>query len=32
MARDRVYEVSVTDPIPWRMISAYLDVQGEAAS
>lgn len=23
-ARDRVYEVSVTDPIPWRVIDAYL--------
>jgi hypothetical protein len=23
-ARDRVYEVSVTDPIPWRIIDAYL--------
>ena len=32
MARDRVYEVSVTDPIPWRMISAYIDVQGETSS
>ena len=25
-ARDRVFEVSVSDPIPWRLIGAYLDV------
>lgn len=24
--RDRVFEVSVSDPIPWRMIGAYIDV------
>lgn len=24
-ARDRVYEISTTDPIPWRIIDAYLD-------
>jgi len=29
LARDRVYEVSVTDPVPWRMVGAYLEVQGE---
>jgi hypothetical protein len=23
-ARDRVYEISMTDPIPWRIIDAYL--------
>lgn len=23
-ARDRVYEIAVTDPIPWRIIEAYL--------
>jgi hypothetical protein len=23
-ARDRVYEIAVTDPIPWRIIDAYL--------
>lgn len=27
-ARDRVYEVNVSDPIPWRMVDAYLDVTG----
>lgn len=25
-ARDRVFEVSVSDPIPWRLVGAYLDV------
>ncbi len=25
LARDRVYEVAVTDPIAWRIIDAYLD-------
>jgi hypothetical protein len=29
-ARDRVYEVSGSDPIPTRLIDAYLDVQGAA--
>lgn len=24
-ARDRVYELVVTDPIPWRIVGAYLD-------
>ena len=24
--RNRIFEVSVTDPIPWRLISATLDV------
>lgn len=24
-ARDRVYELVVTDPIPWRIVDAYLD-------
>jgi hypothetical protein len=24
-SRDRVYEISVTDPIPWRIVDAYLD-------
>jgi hypothetical protein len=27
-ARDRVFEVSVTDPIPWRIIDAWIDVRG----
>jgi hypothetical protein len=26
-ARDRVFEVSVSDPIPWRLLDAYVDVQ-----
>jgi hypothetical protein len=26
--RKRVFEVSVSDPIPWRLTGAYLDVQG----
>jgi hypothetical protein len=26
--RDRVYEISVTDPVPWRIIDAYLDADG----
>lgn len=26
-ARDRVFEVSVSDPIPWRLVDAYLDVK-----
>jgi hypothetical protein len=26
-ARDRVFEVSVSDPIPWRIVDAYLDVR-----
>ena len=25
-ARDRVFEVSVSDPVPWRLIAAYIDV------
>ncbi len=25
-SRDRVYELSVTDPIPWRIADAYLDI------
>ncbi len=25
-SRDRVYQVTVSDPIPWRLIGAYLDV------
>lgn len=24
-ARDRVYQISTTDPVPWRIIEAYLD-------
>jgi hypothetical protein len=27
-ARDRVYEISMTDPIPWRIISGFLEVAG----
>jgi hypothetical protein len=23
-ARDRVYEISITDPVPWRIVDAYL--------
>lgn len=30
-SRDRVYEVSCSDPIPWRFIDAYLTARGEAA-
>lgn len=26
-ARDRVYEIVVTDPVPWRLISAELDAE-----
>ena len=26
-ARDRVYEISVTDPIPWRLVDAFIDVE-----
>ena len=29
-ARRRVYEVSVTDPIPWRLTAAYVDIEPEA--
>jgi hypothetical protein len=29
-ARDRVYEIECSDPIPWRIISAYLDADGPA--
>ena len=25
-SRDRVFEVSVTDPIPWRIVDAFVDV------
>lgn len=25
--RDRVFEVAVSDPIPWRLVDAYLDVR-----
>jgi hypothetical protein len=24
--RDRVFEVSVSDPIPWRLVDCYLDI------
>lgn len=27
-SRDRVYEVNVSDPIPWRLVDAYLEVTG----
>jgi hypothetical protein len=27
-ARDRVYEISTTDPVPWRIIDAYLKALG----
>jgi hypothetical protein len=27
-SRDRVYEVNCSDPIPWRLVDAYLDVIG----
>jgi hypothetical protein len=27
-ARDRVFEVAVSDPIPWRLIDAYVTVRG----
>jgi len=27
-SRDRVYELNVSDPIPWRIIDAYLEVTG----
>ena len=27
-SRDRVYELNVSDPIPWRVIDAYLEVTG----
>lgn len=26
MARDRVYEITMSDPIPWRIMGAHLDV------
>ena len=26
MGRDRVFEVVVSDPIPWRIMSAFIDV------
>jgi len=26
-ARDRVFEVSVSDPIPWRLVDAYLELE-----
>ncbi|MGH9505233.1 MAG: hypothetical protein ACRD20_20460 [Terriglobales bacterium] len=29
-ARDRVYEISVSDPIPWRIIDAYLFTDEDA--
>jgi hypothetical protein len=31
-ARDRVYELTVSDPIPWRIADAYLEVQPGAGS
>ena len=27
-ARDMVFEISVTDPIPWRLIEGYIDADG----
>lgn len=27
-SRDRVYEISVTDPIPWRIVGGYLKASG----
>ena len=27
---DRVYELVVTDPIPWRVIGAYLELAGRS--
>lgn len=30
-ARDRVFEVSVSDPIPWRLVDAYLDLRAGAS-
>jgi hypothetical protein len=27
-SRDRVFELAVSDPIPWRVLDAYLDVRG----
>lgn len=27
MARDRVFEVTCSDPIPWRLVDAYLDLR-----
>jgi hypothetical protein len=26
-SRDRVFELSATDPIPWRVIDAYMDAE-----
>lgn len=26
-SRDRIYELSVSDPIPWRLVNSYIDVQ-----
>lgn len=31
-ARRRVFEVSVTDPVPWRLTGAYLDMVAEAGN
>lgn len=31
LARDRVFEVSVTDPIPWRLVDAYIDIRAGAS-
>ena len=31
-SRDRVFEVSMSDPIPWRIVDAYLLASGEATS
>jgi hypothetical protein len=28
MARDRVFEISVSDPIPWRILDALIEVRG----
>lgn len=29
-SRDRIFEVSCSDPIPWRFVDAYLMARGEA--
>lgn len=30
MARNRVFEIVVSDPIPWRITNAFVDVEGES--
>jgi hypothetical protein len=29
IARDRVFEIAMTDPIPWRLIDAYIKLRGQ---